>query len=215
MLFLIVDDHAVLRKGLSALLGQAKPDSVVLEASEGAQGLELARLHPNLDVVFLDLKMPGLGGVPAIEAFGAQHPDLPLIVLSSSEDPHDVRRAISAGALGYIPKSANANTLVAALEMVLQGQIYLPPLLLNEQQVAASAVEMAPARRASGLLTERQIEVLALIARGLSNKEIARALGLSEKTVKVHVGGLFKALDVANRMQATNEARKLGIKLEG
>jgi len=75
--------------------------------------------------------------------------------------------------------------------------------------------EACPARRASGLLTERQIEVLALIARGLSNKEIARALGLSEKTVKVHVGGLFKALDVANRMQATNEARKLGIKLEG
>jgi two-component system nitrate/nitrite response regulator NarL len=215
VLFLIVDDHAVLRKGLSALLKQAKPDSVVLEASEGAQGLELARLHPNLDVVFLDLKMPGLGGVPAIEAFGAQHPDLPLIVLSSSEDPHDVRRVISAGALGYIPKSANANTLVAALEMVLQGQIYLPPLLLNEQHVVASAVEAVPARGARRLLTERQIEVLALIARGLSNKEIARALGLSEKTVKVHVGGLFKALDVANRMQATNEARKLGIKLEG
>jgi two-component system nitrate/nitrite response regulator NarL len=205
VLFLIVDDHAVLRKGLSALLKQAKPDSVVLEASEGAQGLELARLHPNLDVVFLDLKMPGLGGVP----------DLPLIVLSSSEDPHDVRRVISAGALGYIPKSANANTLVAALEMVLQGQIYLPPLLLNEQHVVASAVEAVPARGARRLLTERQIEVLALIARGLSNKEIARALGLSEKTVKVHVGGLFKALDVANRMQATNEARKLGIKLEG
>jgi two-component system nitrate/nitrite response regulator NarL len=215
VLFLIVDDHAVLRKGLSALLQQAKPDSVVLEASEGAQGLELARLHPNLDVVFLDLKMPGLGGVPAIEAFGAQHPDLPLIVLSSSEDPHDVRRVISAGALGYIPKSANANTLVAALEMVLQGQVYLPPLLLNEQNVVASAVEAAPARGAGRLLTERQTEVLALIARGLSNKEIARALGLSEKTVKVHVGGLFRALDVANRMQATNEARKLGIKLEG
>jgi two-component system nitrate/nitrite response regulator NarL len=215
VLFLIIDDHAVLRKGLSALLQQAKPDSVVLEASEGAQGLELARLHPNLDVVFLDLKMPGLGGVPAIEAFGAQHPDLPLIVLSSSEDPHDVRRVISAGALGYIPKSANANTLMAALEMVLQGQVYLPPLLLNEQHVVASAVEAAPARGARSLLTERQIEVLAFIARGLSNKAIARALGLSEKTVKVHVGGLFKALGVANRMQAANEARKLGIRLEG
>lgn len=215
MLFLIVDDHAVLRKGLSALLQQAKPDSTVLEASEGAQGLDLARLHPNLDVVFLDLKMPGLGGVPAIEAFGAQHPNLPLIILSSSEDPHDVRRALSAGALGYIPKSANANTLVAALEMVLQGDVYVPPLLLNERPAAATVVDPAPARGAGGRLTERQIEVLALIVRGLSNKEIARALGLSEKTVKVHVGSLFKALEVANRMQAANEARKRGIGLDG
>jgi DNA-binding NarL/FixJ family response regulator len=103
MKFLIVDDHAVLRTGLTALLRQARPDDEVLEASNGAEGLETARLNPDLDAIFLDLEMPGMHGMPAIEAFGRQHPNLPVIVLSSSEDPSDVRRALAAGALGYIP----------------------------------------------------------------------------------------------------------------
>ena len=211
MRFLIVDDHAVLRSGLTALLRQAEPESSVLEASNAAQGLELAMRHADLDAAFLDLEMPGMGGIPAIEEFGKRRPDLPIIVFSASEDPRDVRRALGAGALGYVPKSANATTLLAAVRLVLQGEVYVPPLLLNDaasEQTEARPTEPAPA---PGRLTERQTEVLRRIALGQSNKEIANALDLSEKTVKVHVSGLFRALNVVNRAQAAHAARLAGL----
>jgi len=211
MKFLIVDDHAVLRDGLKALLRQAGPDDVVLEAGDGAEGLLLAGAHPDLDAVFLDLEMPGMGGMPAIEAFGKQHPILPVIVLSSSEDPQDVRRALAAGALGYVPKSTSSKTLMAALRLVLQGDIYVPPLVLDQPPAAGAALEAAKAPQIAMRLTERQIEVLRLIGRGLSNKEIGLALELSEKTVKVHITAIFRALKVVNRMQAANAGRAAGL----
>src|ERR1700689_4051896 len=102
MKFLIVDDHAVLRTGLTALLRQARPHDIVLGASDALEGLATARLPPHLDAIILDLEMPGMHGMPAIEALGRQHPDLPVIVLSSSEGPQDIRRALAAGALGYV-----------------------------------------------------------------------------------------------------------------
>lgn len=208
MRFLVVDDHAVLREGLSALLQQWRPDCVVLTASGGVQGLETARAEPGIDVVFLDLEMPGLSGVALVEAFGRQNPDLPVVVLSSSESPSGARRALAAGALGYVPKSASSKTLMVALAMVLQGEVYVPPLLLGETRADDSLTKPA---RPSGGLTERQVEVLRLIDSGLSNKEIANALDLSDKTVKVHVTAIFKALGVVNRMQAANAARKGGL----
>jgi len=211
MKFLIVDDHAVLRDGLKALLRQAGPDDVVLEAGDGAEGLLLAGAHPDLDAVFLDLEMPGMGGMPAIEAFGKQHPILPVIVLSSSEDPQDVRRALAAGALGYVPKSTSSKTLMAALRLVLQGDIYVPPLVLDQPPAAGAALEAAKAPQIAMRLTERQVEVLRLIGRGLSNKEIGLALELSEKTVKVHITAIFRALKVVNRMQAANAGRAAGL----
>jgi DNA-binding NarL/FixJ family response regulator len=211
MKFLIVDDHAVLRNGLKALLQQAGPDDIVLEAVDGAEGLALAERHPDLDAVFLDLEMPGMGGLAAIEAFGKQHPVLPLIVLSSSENAQDVRRALAAGALGYVPKSTSSKTLMDALQFVLQGNVYVPPLVLNQSPPADAGAKSAKAPDAPARLTERQIDVLRLIERGLSNKEIALALDLSEKTVKVHVTGIFRALNVVNRTQAASEARHAGL----
>jgi two-component system, NarL family, nitrate/nitrite response regulator NarL len=211
MKFLIVDDHAVLRTGLTALLRQARPLDVVLEACDGREGLETARLHPDIDAIFLDLEMPGMHGMPAIEEFGRHHPNLPVIVLSSSENPSDVRRALAAGALGYIPKSTSSKNLLSALQLVLQGAVYVPPLVLN--QPPAPPEPVAPVRASAGdrQLTDRQIEVLRLIERGLSNKEIGLALNLSEKTVKVHVTGIFRALNVVTRTQAASEARIAGL----
>jgi two-component system nitrate/nitrite response regulator NarL len=209
MKFLIVDDHAVLRTGMKALLRQASPDDLVLEAGDGAEALRLAGENPDLDAIFLDLEMPGMGGMRALETFGARHPMLPVIVLSSSEGPDDVRRALGAGALGYVPKSASSTTLMAALQFVLQGNVYVPPLMASQAASAGAAGPAAspePAR-----ITERQMDVLRLMARGLSNKEIAIELDLSEKTVKVHVTGIFRALNVVNRMQAANEARAAGL----
>jgi two-component system nitrate/nitrite response regulator NarL len=211
MKYLIVDDHAVLRNGLKALLRQAETDAFVVEAGDGAEGLRLAGLHRDLDAVFLDLEMPGIGGMSAIEEFGKQYPELPVIVLSSSEDPRDVRRALAAGALGYVPKSASSETLLAAVQFVLQGNVYVPPLMLKEPSPSAADVKTASAPEASARLTERQLDVLRQLERGLSNKEIALALNLSEKTVKVHVTSIFRVFNVVNRTQAAMFARKSGL----
>lgn len=212
MKVLIIDDHAIVREGIAAMLTQADSTTIVLEACDGEQGLAMTRQNPDLDVVLLDLEMPGLSGRPALEEFGRQHPDLPVIILSSTEDVQEVRRSLAAGALGYVPKSASTKTLMAALHLVLEGEVYVPPLIL-------SSVPSRPENSAETIRTERltfrQVDVLRLIERGLSNKEISAELGLSEKTVKVHVTAIFRALNVANRGQAALAARLAGRKGSG
>ena len=206
MKLLIVDDHAILREGLAAMLRQIGPETQVLQASDGAEGLRLAETELDLDAVFLDLEMPGGGGMSAIPEFGRRRPELPVIVLSSSEDPRDVRRALALGALGYVPKSSPPKTLLSALQLVLSGDIYVPPLMLEPGAAAPRASGSGVANGCEDL-TERQLEVLRQIGKGLSNKEIARELGLSEKTVKAHVTAIFKTLNVVNRTQAASAAR--------
>jgi two-component system, NarL family, nitrate/nitrite response regulator NarL len=212
MKYLIIDDHAILRDGIAVLLRQADRDAIVLEASDGAQGLTMTRDNPDLDLVLLDLEMPGLSGRPALEEFGKHHPHLPVVILSSSEDERDVRLALASGALGYVPKSASAKTLLAALQLVLRGEVYVPPLLLGLASPRSGDGEESV--RAEHL-TERQMDVLRLIERGKSNKEISSELGLSEKTVKVHVTAIFRALNVENRGQAARAVRRGGVKLKG
>ncbi len=207
MKLLIVDDHAILREGLAAMLRQVGPDTEVLQASESAEGLRMAEAHADLDAVFLDLEMPGSGGMSAIPEFGKRRPELPVIVLSSSEDPRDVRRALALGALGYIPKSSPPRALLSALQLVLSGNIYVPPLMLRPAAATPRSAGADPARPGASL-TERQLEVLRLLGKGLSNKEIGRDLGLSEKTVKAHVTAIFKTLNVVNRTQAASAARE-------
>jgi DNA-binding NarL/FixJ family response regulator len=209
MKLLIVDDHAVVREGVAAMLGQAAPGSEILRAESAEAGVVLAGAHADLTAIILDFTMPGLAGAAAIQAFGAARPDVPVIVLSASEDPADVQRAIDAGALGYVPKSATPKTIMLALGLVLQGEMYLPPLLL----APAAGLPAGAEARAPGLarLTERQLEILAMLARGLPNKVIANRLGVSDKTVKAHVTAIFKALDVVNRTQAANAARAAGL----
>ena len=206
MKLLIIDDHPILREGIAAMLRQVEPDTIVLQAHDGAEGLHVAEAHDDLDAVMLDLMMPGMAGMTAIREFGKRRPDLPVIVLSSSEDPDDVRHALAAGALGYVPKSASPQTLVSALRFVLQGNIYVPPFILDQvanfaDETAATGTTLAPR------LTDRQVEVLRLVCQGYSNKEIGRLLGLSDKTVKTHITAIFKALNVSNRTQAASVAR--------
>ena len=210
MKLLIVDDHPVLREGLAALLRQAGPDTDVLQACDASEGLALVEVHVDLDAVVLDLMMPGMDGWRAISEFGRKRPELPVIVLSSSEDPQDVRKALALGALGYVPKSASQRVLLSAIRTVLNGDLYVPPLVLNEP---ASAKE-----RASGLpdsnnprMTARQIEILSMLSKGQPNKTIAATLDLSEKTVKVHITAIFRALNVVNRTQAAAVGRNIGI----
>lgn len=211
MKLLIIDDHPVVRDGLAALLRQLGPEVTMLLAEGASQGLGLADGHPDLDVVILDLAMPGSDGFSALHEFGRLQPQLPVVVLSSSEDPRDVRRALASGALGYIPKSAPPRTILAAVQFVLAGNVYVPTLLAHDTACARDEAQDHSVPKSGVSLTGRQIDVLRLLCEGRSNKEIGRALGVSQKTVKVHVTAIFKALNVANRIQAAAIADKAGL----
>lgn len=210
MKLLVVDDHPLFRDGLAALLRQANPDTQVFQASDSEAGIEMAQATGDLDAVFVDLMMPGLAGEAAVKEFARRRPELPVIVLSSSENPSDVKRVLKAGALGYIPKSASPQTVLSALQLVLTGNIYVPPLLARAADSLATE-QNAAAPAPLSALTERQIEVLKQLQDGHSNKEISNRLGIAEKTVKAHVAGIFRALNVVNRTQAANAARELKI----
>jgi two-component system, NarL family, nitrate/nitrite response regulator NarL len=211
MKVLIVDDHPVFREGLAALLRQSGLDALVLQAGDVAEAFAFVAQHDDLDIVILDIVLPGMNGLPAVAEFGRLRPQLPIIVLSSSENPQDARRALAQGALGYVPKSANPQTLLGAIRLVLNGDLYVPPLILDE----TTAVRLAHLGRSAGAggltLTDRQIDVLRQLVEGRSNKVIAFDLGLSEKTVKAHVTGIFKSLNVVSRTQAAAVAREIGI----
>jgi two-component system, NarL family, nitrate/nitrite response regulator NarL len=206
MKLLIVDDHPVFRDGLAALLRQAADITSVLQASSAEDALRVTVEHDDIDAVFIDLVMPGLTGEAAVREFGQRHPQLPVIVLSSSEDPQDVRRVLNAGALGYIPKSASAQTILSALKLVLSGNVYVPPLLVHAAAEPPPSQERQQAL-AIAQLTERQVDVLHHVRDGLSNKEISVRLGIAEKTVKAHIAAIFKTLNVVNRTQAAKFLR--------
>jgi two-component system nitrate/nitrite response regulator NarL len=211
MKLLVVDDHPVLRGGLCALLLQIEKDIVVLQAGAAEEGLALLAQNPDLDIVILDISMPGMDGFQAIAEFGRLRPELPVIVLSSSENPKDVRQALARGALGYIPKSANQHTVLAAVRLVMNGDLYVPPLILDDTDTARLTHFRSPDGAEKPVLTERQVAVLRSVSEGRSNKEIAFNLGLSERTVKGHITAIFKILKVINRMQAATAGRENGL----
>ncbi|HEF5153602.1 two component LuxR family transcriptional regulator [Burkholderia multivorans] len=208
MKILIVDDHPVLRDGVEALLRRNDAALAVVQAASADDAMQMLDQHADIGAIVLDLKMRGTSGVDAIAALARARPALQIIVLSSSEDPRDVRAAFAHGALGYVPKSASPHTLLAAIVMVLNGERYVPPLLLDD----GAPYTIEPTRHAAGApLTPRQIEVLRYLAEGVPNKVIADRLGLSEKTVKAHITAIFRTLHVLNRTQAAAAGRKAGL----
>ncbi len=206
MKFLLIDDHPLVREGLAAVLMQLESGIEVLHAADAEHGLRLARAHDDLDGVMADLKLAGQSGLVAVQALHAEWPLLPVIVVSSSEEPSDVRAALKAGARGYLPKSSGNATILAAVRLVLSGEIYVPPLMLGHG---------APSMTGAGdaILTDRQLEVLRLLCKGHPNKTIGRELDMQEKTVKGHVTAIFRALGVVNRTQAVEAARRTGIEI--
>jgi DNA-binding NarL/FixJ family response regulator len=212
MKILVVDDHPLIREAVQAVVARLEPGATVLAASDSERGFAIAEREPDLDLVLLDLNMPGLAGIPALKAWRSRHPDIPVVVLSSAEDRQSVLAAIGAGAAGFIPKSSPNEVMLNALRLVLAGGKYLPPEVLTPVDAKPAR---APAEKILSLetlgLTDRQAQVLKLIAEGKSNKLICRELDLAERTVKAHISAVFRALGVSTRTQAALAAAKLGL----
>jgi DNA-binding NarL/FixJ family response regulator len=203
MKILIADDHGVFREGLEHVLSEMDAGVAVLQAASSDSALSLAADHPDLDLVLLDLNMPGMSGFEALERFCSRFPALPVVILSASNRRADMQRALDLGAMGYVPKESSGRQMIQALRLVLAGSVYVPPALGRQ---AAS-----PGNRIQHGLTERQREVLVLLAQGRTNKEIARALDLAEATVKMHVTAIMRVLEVSNRTMAVLAAQRLNL----
>ena len=209
---LVVDDHPLFREGISAALKASGKDFDIVMAADARQGIELAEGGGSFDAVLLDVALPGMNGFVAIRELRLRCPLLPVVIISAHDNPSNARRALSAGAAGFIPKSTPTPQVIEALQEVLAGGVYLPPAMA---ETAANPENLISPRRAAGepeagSLTVRQIEVLGFLCQGKGNKEIAADFGLSEKTVKTHLSAIFKVLKVVNRTQAVLAARRLG-----
>lgn len=203
----IVDDHPFLRTGLVTLLHQTADDATILQAGKAVDAFEMVAQVADLDIIMLDLMLPDISGFEALEVFARLRPEVPVVVLSSSEDPHETRRALASGALGYVPKSASPRLSSAAIDLVMAGEVYVASLMLNQGNPAKHVLQGKIVETTRPMLAERQFEVLRLISEGHSNKNIA---SVSEKTVKAHVTAIFRLLDVQNRTRAAAVAREVG-----
>jgi NarL family two-component system response regulator LiaR len=201
---LIVDDHSVVRQGLRMFLSLDPDLEVVGEASNGAEGLQLAReLRPH--VVLMDLLMPVMDGVAATAAIRQELPEVEVVALTSVLDDASVFGAIRAGAIGYLLKDTEAEDLCRAIKSAAAGQVQLSP------QAAARLMREVRIPESPEALTQRELEVLRLLANGMANKEIARELGIGEKTVKTHVSNILSKLGVLSRTQAALHAIQIGL----
>lgn len=214
---LVIDDHPLVQEGVSAALESLADDVTVMSARDGEQGLATAAENPDLDLVLLDLALPGMSGFNLIGKLHERLPSLPVVVLSALEEPENVRHAINAGAMGFVPKSAATRVLIEVLQQVLEGNVTVPLALQSSGPPISHALPGATGDSPSAsepdvaLLTLRQLEVLSRVCQGKTNKQIATELGLSEKTVKAHVTAIFKVLGVVNRTQAVLVARRVGM----
>lgn len=208
MRILIVDDHDLFRKGLRLLLSGFDPELVIMEAADCTQATALS--GEPFDLVLLDLHMPGMSGLDALHSLRPSFESSPIVVLSGEDDPRQVRRAIDAGAAGFIPKSSTPDVMRSALRLVLADEVYLPAVALKGIEDEAGA---APGRLAE-TLSDRQVEVLRKAVQGKANKVIARELGISEGTVKAHLSAAFRALGVRNRTEAVYAAARCGLQLK-
>jgi DNA-binding NarL/FixJ family response regulator len=212
---LIVEDHALVREALVRVLHALDADTQVHETSSGDQALDALKQERHFDLVLLDLALPGMDGFTGLKLLRQRYPDIPVVILSAFDDQPTINRVLNNGAAGFIPKSYSGEQLLDAISQVLSGHTFHPggvastAQLDNETPVLSSRNNLSPTEYG---LTGRQSEVLGLMSKGRSNREIALQLGLSEGTVKLHVAAIFKSLGVNSRAQAIVMASRHGIK---
>lgn len=208
---LLVDDHAFLRDALALLMAQEFPFLTLLQAGDLAQARQLLALHPDVQLVLLDLTLPDGHGLDLLPQLRATT-DATLVVMSADDSNETILAAIQAGAAGYIPKTLESARMLAALRVVMAGGVYLPPRLLAPPP--AAPVAPSGSRDPADLgFSPRQGEVLRMLIEGKPNKLIARALDMSESTVKTHLAAIFRKLDANSRTQAVVAAARLGLRL--
>jgi len=209
MKVLLVDDHVLIREALRGVLTELRGDACVLEAADCRQTRQLVEQHPDLDLILLDLTLPDGDGFSLLAELRERYASIAVVVVSASNDRGDMAKSLDIGALGYIPKTTTREVMFGALQLVFSGGIYIPSEFLTNggpspqhsapRQTAGDPARVSPPDHG---LTARQIEVLAILMQGKSNKAIARMLGLAEPTVKNHITAIFKALDVSSRTEA-------------
>ncbi len=205
---LVVDDQGIVRKGIRALLAEVKGMEVLGEASDGLEAIEQAEaLKP--DVILMDLVMPRLDGIEAIRRIKARQPEVQILALTSFVADDKVFPAIKAGALGYLLKDSDPEDLITAIKNVHRGQPFLHPSIARK--VLEELSHPAGNQPTPDPLTEREVEVLQLVAQGINNQEIAERLVISEATVRTHIGNILTKLHLANRVQAALYALRKGL----
>jgi DNA-binding NarL/FixJ family response regulator len=211
---LVVDDHALVRRGMGHVIRECFADAEVAEAGSSAEALERMG-EGGIDIALVDVRMPDADGLELLHEVKASWPDVPVIMLTSFDHAHYVRRALAEGAAGYMLKDATPEDLEQAINVALSGggNVLSPKVIQNlfETMGAGGPGDGHSNARSSGTLTQRETDILALLAEGRSNRDISRALFLSEKTVKAHLAAIFRKLSVTNRTQAAMAAVSMGI----
>jgi DNA-binding NarL/FixJ family response regulator len=219
MKILVIEDHVLMREALRGVLKELKGDAaVIVEAPDSRQAMRQIEQNPDVELVLLDLGLPDRDGFEILSELAERYPTISVVVHSAHQDRERVMKALDLGAIGFIPKSAQREVMLSAFNLIFSGGIYIPPEILDRRQATPMPAQTGPASspkaRVSAAdlgLTERQMEVLALMMRGKSNKAICRVLDLAEPTVKVHVSAILKALKVTNRTEAVLTAAALGL----
>jgi DNA-binding NarL/FixJ family response regulator len=213
---LVVEDHALVREGLVRLLAQVEPGTQVFESADFESALNVLDNEDEFDLLLLDLALPGIDGFSGLDILRRRYPAMPVVVVSAFDDAPTITRVLNLGASGFIPKAFSGETLLAAVRDVLAGNIFRP-----SSQPRSQLDDMTPVPPAkTGVrpneigLTDRQGQVLGLMVRGMSNRDIAEQLGLSEGTVKIHATAVFKTLGVNSRTQALVAVARYGIDFE-
>lgn len=209
MKILIADDHALFRDGLSLQVEKIVPQAVINQAANFSQALKIVEAAPDTDLVIIDLDMPDMKWEDGLRALQNKVPNCRFVVVSASEDARNIKKVIDMGIKGYIPKRSETKVLLSALKLVTDGGTYLPPSIMD--LAATAGADGRYARSGSKILAPRQSEVLDYVAEGMSNKQIAYKMDVSEATVKLHINALLRAVGATNRTQAVIIAQKMGL----
>lgn len=207
MKILLADDHPLFREGVKPVLLKLDRKVTLIEAFDYPSAFAAMHKAREVDLALLDLYMPGMSGIEGVARFRAAFPHIPVVVLSAAEEIGDIQKLLDAGALGYITKSSPSEAILAALEHVLDGGVYVPPGMVEPIPFA----EPPPANQRQYALSSRQIEVLRELAKGQSNRQIGDMLQVTEGTIKLHIAAIFKLLRVTNRTEAVLVAQKMGL----